>query len=78
MKNIPSPATKLLCWLLLTMTVVTCGVAWLAIEAGFASPAAPALTWVLSTETLPLALVAGSAWIIHLLWRSHHTWRQRS
>jgi hypothetical protein len=59
MKNIPSPARNLLCWLLPAMLVVTCGAAWLAIRTGFSSPAARALTWILSTEVLPLALIAG-------------------
>lgn len=71
------PARNLVHWLLPAMLLLTCGVAWLAIRADLSSHLASTLTWILSTEVLPLALVAGSAWLTHWMWRSHHTWRQQ-
>jgi hypothetical protein len=63
-------------WLLPGMLVLMCGAGWLFLRAGLSPPAARLLTWILSTEVLPLALIAGAAWVTHLLWKSHHAWRQ--
>jgi len=71
------PAREIHYWLLTGVLALACIVALLAIHAGFSASVARLLTWILSTEILPLALIAGAAWIIHLLWRSHHTWRQK-
>jgi hypothetical protein len=39
------------------------------------SPAERVITWVLSTEVLAPALIAGIALAIHLLGKANHAWR---
>jgi hypothetical protein len=77
MENSPMSARKTFRWLVPAILSLTCGIALLAIHTGFLTPAVPLLTWILSTETLPLALIAGAAWFAHRIWRSHHPWRQQ-
>jgi hypothetical protein len=77
MENVPVSARTMFRWLLPSILALNCAVAWLTFRAGSSAPAARVLTWILSTEILPPALIAGAAWLVHLKWRSHHSWRQQ-